>query len=428
MKFRTRTRALGALGLTVGLMLAGCATASSSNSSSDGKGTVSIWYLADQESFINAIKPAFEAANPGITLDATQVPEDNYVTKIDTAILAHQPPDIVFEYDAKWIKAGDLLPIDSLMKSAGVNLSSFSPVPMADCRMNGKTYCVGSLGGAHLLIYNKAMFDAAGLAYPSATQPMTIDQFAALAAKLTKPNADANKRVYGALTGTPVDGNVTPLSFFSKDGKKIQGYVDDKATIHLFSVMAQMVKDGDSVPPSVSALKADADVLTSGEAAMAITDMEYTAKALDAAHIRWGAAPSPVEKAGDPPYVFGGTDKYGIVKGGSNTAGAKKFLVFLAKHGSQIRLDKTDTPPLDTSLMSKWAGTNPGRLDVEKVVALSKSPDQFVPDYWDQVGPLSDLYTQMANGVVQAGPALKKAAPGLQTSLNTAWQTWKAIK
>jgi multiple sugar transport system substrate-binding protein len=426
MKTRRRLLGLGALAIGATLALAGCQASTTASGNGDGK--VSIWYLADQADFIKAIKTAFEKANPGITLDATQVPEDNYVTKIDTAILAHQPPDVVFEYDSKWIKSGRILPIDSLMSKAGVDMSVFSPVPMDDCKLDGKTYCVGSLGGAHLLIYNKAMFDAAGLPYPSATEPMTIDEFAALAKKLTKPNADPNKTTYGALTGAPTSGNVTPLSFFSKDGKKIQGYADDDATIHLFDVMAQMVKDGTSVPPATADLKPATDLLTSGSVAMAITDMEYTARALDAAKMSWGAAPAPVEKAGDKPYVFGGTDKYSVVKGGGNTAGAEKFLVFLAKHGSQIRVDKTDTPPLDTRLMSTWAGTDPGRQEIEKVVALSTSTGLFVPNYWDQVQPLADLYTQMANGVVQARPGLTKAAPGLQTKLDTAWKTWNAIK
>ena len=83
---------------------------------------------------------------------------------------------------------------------------------------------------------------------------------------------------------------------------------------------------------------------------------------------------------------------------------------------------------LDTRLLPAWAGDHTGRQDVVKVLALSKANPLFVPYYWDQVGPLDDLYTQMANGVTTAKTALPKAAPQLQTKLDRAWKTWDAIK
>ena len=57
-----------------------------------------------------------------------------------------------------------------------------------------------------MLIYNKAMFDAAGLEYPSAAEPLTIDEYAELAAQLTVPNDDITQRVGAPAPKRPTGG------------------------------------------------------------------------------------------------------------------------------------------------------------------------------------------------------------------------------
>src|SRR3954471_11385096 len=104
--------------------LTGCGGGGGGQVSDDGKGKVVVWYLPFDTDFMAKIKPLFEKDNPGITLETVSVPEDEYVTKIDTAMLAKQPPDIVFEYDAKWIKSGRVLPVNGPLKETGVDLSS----------------------------------------------------------------------------------------------------------------------------------------------------------------------------------------------------------------------------------------------------------------------------------------------------------------
>ena len=151
---RTHSRIVTA-GVVVTLgaaLLAGCG-AGEGQVSEDGTGNVVVWYLPFDSDFMAKIKPLFEKDNPGITLETVSVPEDEYVTKIDTAMLAKQAPDIVFEYDQKWIKSGNVLPVDDVMSQAGVDMSVYNPVSLHECVYEGKTYCMGSLAGgndAHL--------------------------------------------------------------------------------------------------------------------------------------------------------------------------------------------------------------------------------------------------------------------------------------
>ena len=51
--------------------------------------------------------------------------------------------------------------------------------------------------GLVVLLYDRQAFDAASLPHPSATVPMSVDEYAQVATKLAKPDPDLAKRVWG---------------------------------------------------------------------------------------------------------------------------------------------------------------------------------------------------------------------------------------
>ena len=86
---------------------------------------------------------------------------------------------------------GFLTPLDAMMAKSKT-LSPADLLPINDlCRWDGKTEGTGPYYGiikdygSPVLFYNKRMFDKAGIAYPSATKPLSADEFRALAKKLT---------------------------------------------------------------------------------------------------------------------------------------------------------------------------------------------------------------------------------------------------
>jgi len=74
---------------------------------------------------------------------------------------------------SKTLSPGDLLPINNLCRWDGKSVGS------------GPYYGIIKDYGSPVLWYNKRMFDKAGVAYPSATKPLTAGEFRALARKLT---------------------------------------------------------------------------------------------------------------------------------------------------------------------------------------------------------------------------------------------------
>ena len=112
---------IGMAALMTSAVLAPAAVAQDSSVS----GTVTLWYLEDPEfTFLPALKAEFEAAYPGTTVELTEIPEDGFVTKVDTAILAGQPPDVAFVYEPRWIKAGAVMPLDEVIAEKGVKAKS----------------------------------------------------------------------------------------------------------------------------------------------------------------------------------------------------------------------------------------------------------------------------------------------------------------
>ena len=173
------------------LIAAACSKDSSSPSNPSGSGTtasgpvtLNLWIFEGEDIFLPTLKSAFEKEHPNITVKITHIPEDSYVTKIDTALAAGSPPDIGYMYEARWMKAGRVEPLDDIIASQGIDTSNYNQNAASYCDVDGKVYCLGSYNGAIMLFYNKDLFDKAGLPYPSSTEPMTVDRYADLAAKL----------------------------------------------------------------------------------------------------------------------------------------------------------------------------------------------------------------------------------------------------
>ena len=409
------------------LLIAGCTASPTppTPSGEDGEitGTVSLWYLEDPDTaFMAAIKQGFEAKYPGTTVELTELPEDGFVTKIDTALLAQQPPDVAFIYEARWMKAGQVMPLTDTIARYGIDTSTMNQVALSECDLEGQLYCLGSLAGSVTLVYNKDEFDKAEVDYPSADTPWTIDEYAAAARQLA-----AKRGGWGATAQAPFTW-ADRRTHFSDDGLKIQGYLDDEPTIHMYDTLTGLVRDGAAPPPATTDLATGADLLADGQVAMAITDTEYAAAALAQAGNRWGVAPPPVEKAGDAPFVFVGTDKYGAFSDAANPEAAKALVAFIATEGNRLRGDVSDKPPLDSRLHAAWARDDEGRQETVKVMGLRNEPGLFVPGFWEVTAGLWDGFALMQNGEANPRDAIPTEATAAQESLDREWQTWEEIQ
>jgi multiple sugar transport system substrate-binding protein len=392
--------------------------------------TLTLWIFEGEEEFLPALKEEFEKQNPNIVLEITEIPEDQYVTKIDTALAANDPPDIGFVYGGqqRWLKAGKFLPIDEMLAENNIQPADFNQNAMSlYCSYEGKYYCIGSYTGAVLLFYNKDMFDAAGIPYPSATEPMTIEEYADLARRLSVNSDDINQRVWGGSSGTNW-WYADWANIYSEDGRTVEGYLNDEPTVRTYQLLADLVREGAAPSGADMQLLGDIDLLSQQKQAMSITDNFVAVANMEAAGLRFGAAPPPVEQRGDAPFIITWTDAFGVFSESDHPQEAMKFLSFLATEGNRMRND-FDTMPLNMKLAEEigWDSKNDGRAETLQAISLARSVI-FVPGFYEITGgPVEDAFNAMIEGA-PAQEALDEAAALIQDDLDTAWETWDQIQ
>ncbi len=388
--------------------------------------TLDLWMFLDGTGFLPSVVEAFEAAHPNIKVQITDVPEGEYVTKVDTALLAGQPPDIAFPYVIRWIRAGLVAPIDGALESAGVNLEDYNAGAVSrNCSLNGQVYCLGTFTAGYNLFYNKDLFDAAGVEHLSSTVPITIDKYADIVAQLAAYSDDMSERVWGGTL--PMPWWMDAANYFSEDGRSVMGHVNDEATAHFYQVVADMAATDAILSSADLSLVGNSanDMLASGQLAMAMADSPIAQPLLEAAGVNWGAAPPPVESEGDPAWVYTGSDELMALSGSDNLEEALQFILFWATEGNRMRAEAGGLPMnMRMAQEMNWAQGSEGRQELLDAIGLGRST-VFVPTVWGAYGEIAEaINSLMIEDGMPAQEALDEVAPAIQEDLDELWETW----
>ena len=395
---------------------------------SGGQVTLQLWAFAGEYEFLPDLIAEYEAENPNVKIEITDIPEGDYVTKIDTALLAKEPPDIGYVYEQRWVKTGAFLPLDTYLEQQGINLDDYNQGVLSACEYEGQIYCIGTYTGAVLMFYNKDLFDAAGVPYPSSTEPMTIDEYAVMIKQLSVMSDDIQERVWGGDAGAAYWW-AERSTMLSPDGRQIEGYVNDDATVHFYEVLASLPKGGSVMTSAESQMMEGSDLLAQGKLATSITDNAVAIPVLEAPGIRYGAAPPPVEKKGDLPYVPTWTDSYGVFTNSKHPDEAMKFLAYLILKGNERQLE-TGNLSLNLKLAEEkdYGASNEGRQSVLEAITVGARDVMNVPAYFDVVGPLDDALAEMIEEGTPAKEVLDRMAPEMQDTLDDVWKVWDSIE
>ncbi|HEY4224987.1 MAG TPA: sugar ABC transporter substrate-binding protein [Pseudolysinimonas sp.] len=184
-------KVLGLIGLTgaAAFVLAGCSAGPAADS-----GPVTITYTnfisqGANEGNLKKIVSAFEKANPDITVKVTTLPYADYDTTQQTDIAAGSLSD-TFDIDGS-SNYGPLQANGVLAELKGVDSKVYNSGLLDTYETDGKQYALPTSFSDVVLFYNKDLFDAAGVKYP--TDSWTWADETAAAKKLT----DAATGVWG---------------------------------------------------------------------------------------------------------------------------------------------------------------------------------------------------------------------------------------
>ena len=118
-----------------------------------------------QEETLKKMIAVFEEKNPDIKVDVQITGYDNYFTKLATTVGGQNAPD-VFEMNMENYLAYMLRNACADLTGL-VNTENYSAGTLEAVSSAGKLYAVPMSFSTCVLIYNKALFDQAGIAYPT---------------------------------------------------------------------------------------------------------------------------------------------------------------------------------------------------------------------------------------------------------------------
>ena len=174
-------------------------TAAAETPAADGEAVTLKWAIWDKDitPYWQALKDKYEAANPNVTIEMTDLGSTDYMTVLATELSGSGSDfDVVTIKDvpgyATLVSKNTLEPLDSYISAAGIDLSQYGGVDK-QVTVNGSLYELPFRNDFWVVFYNKDIFDAAGVAYP--TNDMTFDEYDALARQVADPTFGA--QVYG---------------------------------------------------------------------------------------------------------------------------------------------------------------------------------------------------------------------------------------
>jgi multiple sugar transport system substrate-binding protein len=246
----------------VGIAIVAAATGCSSTGGSgtlDKKANVAITMWsgqdAEQEKVLEGLAAEFHKAHPNVTLTVSPGASstDDLLQKISAAFAGGDYPDISYAYGS-WASelesSGRTQDITKEVQAPGVNWNEFTGAARATAQPTGtKTIGFPAVVDNLSLIYNKTVFDKAGVAYPTAD--WTWDDFRAAAKKLTNKATQTYGYGYSVSGSEETTWQFWPHlwqnggSIISQDGKTAE--FDSKAGVDALTFLRSMAVDDKSI-------------------------------------------------------------------------------------------------------------------------------------------------------------------------------------
>src|SRR5581483_588780 len=199
----------------------------------------------------------------------------NYTTKIQSLDDQHFP-DVFFlssDLSPAYISSGKLLNLSPYMAHDGVKASNYYPALFTPftCK-SGQIYGIPKDWGSLGVFYNKQMFRAAGLPFPSPN--WTWGDMRTIAKKLTKVGSSPDKSIYGVMLP---DDSQRWLAFLFANGGSVLNRDGTKATFNdkagvdaLNYYTGFQLRDGSSTAPSTFNVRYPYEAFARQQTAMVI--------------------------------------------------------------------------------------------------------------------------------------------------------------
>ena len=404
-----------------------------------------IWYVrsdASEQNWENTVAiPGFEATHPNIKVNLVVVPWADFDTKMQTMIAAGTPPDIWSQWGPSgfqdYVKRGLVADLTPYIQKDNFDLTDFVPSVLDIYKVNGKVMGLPILTTGSFIFYNKDLFDAAGVAYPTTNwddTSWTWDAFLEKCKAMTKNIDQPANAVFGCdLAFWPNDQyawlwgqDLYPKEAY-QTGFADKAFLGSPAAIAAFQAKQDIVWKLHYAPdPAQEDAMGGSNIFQSGKIAMFLgTGVGWWQFAGMKLHekFKWGAAALPYGAPGRKDVVF--TDPWMMSSKTANPNEVWQFLSYLASPSAQEGwMTLTGAPPARMSLAEKWYTQYPSMTpDEVKTVHLGalkhgqESPNHFLVRF-DQLNQVvTSALDPVYNNTAKAADVLPDANNRLEAAL-----------
>lgn len=283
------------------------AGAPAADTGTEGEGPVTVtwafWGSPEEKASHERVAEAFMAEHPEIEIELFHEPWGDYFTKVQTLWASGDSsaiPDVLFLWPTpRYAAEGVLENLDPWIEKAGYNLDDYWPSLLESASYDGSVYGFPRDISVDILYYNKDLFDAAGIEYP--TPEWTWDDLATAAEALTVVDANGRVEQYGlAMEGGKFADWVVANNGSILDDMRNPSTctLDQPASIAGIQFFADMMNNGYAMRDAdLSQAGGDASVFQSGQAAMIIQNSSRVS-GFNAADMNYDVAVVPIPEGG----------------------------------------------------------------------------------------------------------------------------------
>ncbi|MFC4600900.1 ABC transporter substrate-binding protein [Cohnella hongkongensis] len=342
--------------------------------------TVLSWKFDPESDLWNNIVSAFNEKHPNIKVHAVNAPTSEIDQKITSMIAGKQPLDVLFTDSTRnlsFSSKGLLEDLGPYLEKSDIDLENdYYVKSLSDHMYQGKLHGLPILNMSYFVFYNKDLFDAAQVPYP--TNDWTIEEFRETALKLT--NADKNQYGYNLRpwVGTHFLAWAYAMGgeYFSEDGS--EALVTSPGTVAAMQFLKDLVYTDRSAPAPTAqaASQAGGVAFESGNLAMNWSgswDIAGTEKTPSKWAFNWGVAMPPKGESGSFPIVI--SNAWGIYSKSPNKDAAWKFIDWWMSDEGQMVLARNGEFPSKKNIALEHAFTH---LDEETRSTVFMTVDQGV--------------------------------------------------
>jgi len=304
--------------------------------------TFMAWGAPEELAVWQKLADDFHAANKNITVKMDVSDWDSYWTKLDTLFAGGTPPD-VFAMDAPlyldWQSRDVLLNLQPYINKTSGFLDNFYPQTLEGYKLSDGYYGLPRDFQTIVLFYNKNMFDAAGVAYPTAS--WTWDDLRAAAKQLTKDNNNDGKTDQYGFSCDLWDMELCWSEAIWSNGGEILNADYTKTLLgepkarQAWQMFHDMIFVDKSMPDTIAAGEYGGDLFQAG--VVAIWPMGHWAvPGYATVEFKWDVAPMPSGSAGRVTSV--NSAGFVVAKASKYPDASWKFIQFALSQTGQTRL------------------------------------------------------------------------------------------